>query len=69
MGAPNRECLVMDCAADELYVTVAWAESDVAVQETDIPFDASASCAGAAAGQSPGVCLLVEAIDSMYDRL
>lgn len=69
LGAPNRECLVEDCDGAKAQITVAWAESDVATVENNIPFDTGASCIGTMSTLTPGACLIVEAIDSLNDRL
>lgn len=69
LGSPNRECLVEDCDGAVAQITVAWAESDVATVENNIPFDTGASCIGTMSTLTPGACLIVEAIDSLNDRL
>jgi hypothetical protein len=48
---------------------VAWAESDVATVENNIPFDTGAPCTGTMSTISPGACYLVENINPLYDRL
>ena len=69
LGAPNRECLLEDCDGSKAQITVAWAESDVALFETNIPFDTGSSCIGTMSASSPGACLIIEAIDLLHDRL